>query len=156
MKLRGMEKLMLLDLPVTKDFKLEEFFHTNTGLDNWPDRMDMVKTISNIYLLTENVLQPARDRWGKLRISSGYRSDDVNKAVGGVNGSFHTFGKAADIVPMNGLLTDVFEWMVDNLDYRKIILEPHWIHVSFDTDDLQHRAFITEFQGDKIKYVELK
>jgi hypothetical protein len=43
------------------------------------------------------VLQPLRDRFGPIRINSGYRCPELNEAVGGVQSSQHMRGEAADI-----------------------------------------------------------
>lgn len=44
------------------------------------------------------ILQKIRDHFGKpVRISSAYRCPTWNKKVGGVTGSYHTYGQAADI-----------------------------------------------------------
>lgn len=84
--------------------------------------------------LVLNVLQPARD-WVKapIRINSGYRCEELNKAVEGVANSQHMKGQAADIT--TGTRTGnigLFDWMRDNVPYDQIILEKggQWIHVS--------------------------
>ena len=54
--------------------------------------------IENLKALCMEVLQPLRDYLEKpVVISSGYRCSEVNKAVGGVSGSQHLKGEAADI-----------------------------------------------------------
>ena len=51
-----------------------------------------------VILLVTRVLQPLRKAWGgPLVINSGYRSPELNEAVGGVPGSQHVRGEAADI-----------------------------------------------------------
>ena len=53
---------------------------------------------ANIVALVEQVLDPARERYGKpVCVNSGYRCARHNAAVGGVVGSQHTRGEAADI-----------------------------------------------------------
>jgi len=83
-------------------------------------------------------LQPARDRFGRLRTTSGYRAPEVNRIVGGSTASDHMIAKrlcAYDIVPLEAPLIDVFEWMVDNRDalhWAKLIWEYGvWLHVSY-------------------------
>ena len=52
----------------------------------------------NIVALGEQVLDPARERYGKpVCVNSGYRCSKHNAAVGGVVGSQHMRGEAADI-----------------------------------------------------------
>lgn len=48
------------------------------------------------------LLNGIRSRFEKpILVNSGYRSPEHNKAVGGVPGSYHTMGLAADIRPVN-------------------------------------------------------
>ena len=55
---------------------------------------------ANIVALVEQVLDPARERYGKpVCVNSGYRCARHNAAVGGVANSRHTRGEAADVVP---------------------------------------------------------
>ena len=51
----------------------------------------------NLAYLCHTVLQPLRDRFGPIRINSGYRCPELNEAVGGVANSHHLRGEAADI-----------------------------------------------------------
>ena len=54
---------------------------------------------ANIETLVNELLDKVRERWGKpLRVTSGFRCDELNTAVGGVKKSHHTLGCAADIV----------------------------------------------------------
>ena len=53
---------------------------------------------ANIVALVEQVLDPARERYGKpVCVNSGYRCARHNAAVGGVANSQHLRGEAADI-----------------------------------------------------------
>jgi hypothetical protein len=53
---------------------------------------------ANIEALVEQVLDPAREQYGKpVCVNSGYRCASHNAAVGGVANSQHMRGEAADI-----------------------------------------------------------
>ena len=84
---------------LTPNFHLEEFTRTATGLPNVPSGAERAA----LQALATHVLQPLRDSIGKpVYITSGFRSAAVNRAVGGVAGSQHRSGQAADIlVAMN-------------------------------------------------------
>lgn len=118
----------------TENFTKAELIATTTGLANEPGP---VEERSLLYLATY-LLQPIRDAWGPLTVTSGYRSHEVNKAVGGSPTSQHRHGEAADIVPMETPLEVVYEWIVGNtnlftephLRFGQAILEPGWIHIS--------------------------
>lgn len=83
---------------ITKNFSMEELVASNTarmkGIDNTPDK----EVEARLVQLAQQVLQPLRDSYGKpIKISSGYRCQALNKAIGGVSTSQHLKGEAVDI-----------------------------------------------------------
>lgn len=75
-------------------FTLAELMVTSTGLPNVPTSSARL----NLKVLVETVLDPLRRHVGRpVRVSSGYRSQQVNRAVGGSPRSAHMTGEAADI-----------------------------------------------------------
>ena len=118
-------------MKLSKNFILQEFLVTNTGLNNQLTSEALV----NIEYLVKNLLQPLRDAYGKpIKINSGYRSVDVNKAVGGSPTSQHTKGEAVDIVAEDNKA--LFDLIKNNFDFDQLIWEygtdkqPAWVHVS--------------------------
>ena len=82
----------------TKNFSYDELIASATakrlGLDNTPNEQEKEK----LRKLAEDVLQPIRDAWRSPNVvNSGFRSEAVNKAVGGAKNSQHRLGEAADI-----------------------------------------------------------
>lgn len=76
---------------LTHSFKLSEFVRAQ-------DPLPSPEIIQNLYRLA-NRLQVIRDLIGKpIRITSGYRTPEHNKKVGGEPNSYHLKGMAADIV----------------------------------------------------------
>ena len=79
-----------------------------------------------------------------LRVSSFYRSPELNKAVGGSRTSQHVKGQAIDIQG-TGKVTNkmIFDFIKENLDFSQLIWEygtdknPAWVHVSYDKDNLK-------------------
>lgn len=77
---------MINDFQLTKNFKLSEF--------QSPDTQE-VKIDSGLV----NKLQQLRDQVGRpVIVTSGYRTPEHNRAIGGAERSFHMQGLAADIV----------------------------------------------------------
>lgn len=84
-----------------------------------------------------------------IRITSGYRSPELNKAVGGVKNSAHVAGYAADLQPVNGKQTEFERFMANEFSkmgysYDQIIVErsktSRWVHVAYkNTDGRQRR-----------------
>ena len=85
------------------------------------------------------MLQPARELYRKpIRVTSGFRSLAVNRAVGGVRNSQHTRGEAADItVNSKEENKKLFELIRDNLSFDQLIDERDfsWIHVSYKSEE---------------------
>ena len=82
----------------TKNFSYDELINSTTakrlGLDNTPNEQEKEK----LRRLAIELLQPIRDAWkSPIIVNSAYRSEEVNKAVGGVKNSQHRLGEAADI-----------------------------------------------------------
>lgn len=77
-----------------KYFTLAEMTRTSTGLENTPSPAH----INNLRELVATVLDPLREHLGRpVRVNSGYRSREVNRAIGGSHSSVHMRGEAADI-----------------------------------------------------------
>lgn len=117
---------------LTKNFTLEEMIRTSTGsklgLDNTPNEVQ----ISNMRKLLENVVQPIRDKLGiPITVTSGFRSESVNKAVKGKSNSQHLYGEAVDITCSNNKL--LFEALKERGIYDQLIDEKNlsWVHVSY-------------------------
>ena len=80
-------------------FTLSELTHSDTAnrlnIDNMPD----FTQVENLSRLCELVLDPTRVEIDMpIRVTSAYRSKELNKAVGGAGNSQHVKGLAADIV----------------------------------------------------------
>ena len=127
---------------LSKNFALEEFIRSRTaermGIDNVPKDE---KVIENLRNLCFEVLQPLRDYVGApVHINSGYRSPELNRAVGGVKNSQHCRGEACDIriaSPKQG--REWAAWIEDNCRFDQMLLERNknggvWLHVSCKRD----------------------
>ena len=125
---------------LSKHFHLAEFTKSQEairrGISNAPT--DLV--LSNLEALCNNVLEPLRSEFGPVKISSGYRSPQLNRVIGGAANSQHTTGEAADIEVLDVDNCDLAKWIADNLEFDQLILEFHvhedgpnsgWVHVSY-------------------------
>lgn len=118
----------------SKYFSLGEFTFSQTavrhGINNEPSQ----EHFNNLQSLVTNILDPLREILGRpIRISSGYRSPDLNKKVGGASTSQHCFGQAADIVVPGMTVDQVVKAIRDSkLPYDQLIHEfGSWTHVSY-------------------------
>ena len=128
-------------MKITQHFSLEEFISSNKarelGLKNEPGTQEIV----NITALCVAVLEPLRVWYGReVKIGSGYRSEALNKAVGGASNSQHMRGQAADLCIDGDLKKGRlwFTYIKNHLPFDQLIWEKnpktgnYWIHVSFD------------------------
>lgn len=141
----------------SQNFSITELTRTDTGLRNIPSVQETTKLV----YLTHYVLQPIRNRWGRIKVTSAFRSEAVNQSVGGVSDSQHRLGEAADIVPIDHDIDAVFRWIVvdSGIPYGQAILETNpdgkqWIHISLVRSYQVNNLALTAKLGDddKMKY----
>ena len=138
-------------MKLSKNFSLAEFTKSQTaerkGIDNTPQGEHMDAAVA----LFENVVQPVRDEFGPTVINSGYRSPELNEAVGGSLKSQHCKGEAADIEVPGVANPELAQWIHDNLDFDQLILEfvtpgipdSGWVHVSYKADGSNRKSVLT-------------
>ena len=123
---------------LTAHFSLREMCASGTairlGIENVPDEA----VIKRLQQLCEHVLEPLRQRFGVIRITSGYRCERLNRAVGGVKNSQHLRGEAADIhVSDIEVGRKMFRFIKENLEFDQLLFEHIrengvcWLHVSY-------------------------
>jgi zinc D-Ala-D-Ala carboxypeptidase len=90
---------------------------------------------ANLILLCERVLEPIRDLLGApLNVLSGYRSPEVNAAVGGAARSQHLVGQACDFTSWTTNTNIVEGIAASEIPYDQLLLEfgdRGWVHVSW-------------------------
>ena len=143
-------------MKLSNNFSLKEMTKSQTATRKDIDNEPGEEEIENLKQLCERVLQPVREHFGKaVRVNSGYRSPELNSAIGGSKTSDHCKGMAADI-EINGVANaDLAEWIKDNCEFRQLILEFYtpgipdsgWVHVSYDLDD-NRRKILTAMKED--------
>jgi len=125
------------NIKLSKNFTLSEFLKSSTasrlGINNTPTQ----EIVDNLKDLCENVLQPARDHFGAIKINSGYRSAELCEAIGSTSHSNHTLGFAAD-VETNVPNIELLNWFYDNVEYKELIGEyfgenpsDGWVHIAY-------------------------
>ena len=162
-------------MQLSKNLELSEVTRSETAKRKGISNMPTPEHIENFKKLAENVFQPIRDHFGvPIRISSGYRSEALNKAIGGagkvVNGKYvassqHCKGEAIDIDMDGSSITNkqVFDFIKENLNFDQLIWEfgtsinPDWVHVSFDSEGKQRKQVLKAVkQGAGTSYVPYK
>ena len=132
---------------------LSEVIRSESAKRNGISNMPIQQHIENFKLLAEKVFEPVRTHFGcPIHISSGYRSAELNKCVGGSLTSQHCSGEAIDI-DMDGSTSGVtnkmiFDYIKDNLVFDQLIYEfgdsknPDWVHVSYESTGKQRKQIL--------------
>jgi len=148
-------------MKLSPNFSLAEMTKSDTALRLDMDNTPADEEIANMTALAENVLQKVRDHFGKgVKVNSGFRHPDVNGAVGGSKTSDHCKGMAADIEIPGVANADLAEWIVENCDFRQVILEFYtpgipdsgWVHVSYNPDDNKKQVLTAMKENGKTVY----
>lgn len=116
---------------LSPNFTLAELTVTGTGLPNVPNEAE----IESLRTLAMRILQPIRDRLGKpITVTSGFRAQAVNRAVGGSSTSDHLRGNSADIKTASMNSAQFARYVLTlNLPFDQLIVYPGTdrIHVSY-------------------------
>ena len=136
---------MNIEEPIGRHFKLKHLIYSNTaknksinnfpGIDKTPSQTEVVE---NLKKLMNIVIDPIVDVYPNLIITSGYRSINLNKSIGGSGTSQHCFGQAVDI-QIPGLTTaEVYNYIYYQVTgWDQLIWEyperggKSWVHVSY-------------------------
>ena len=128
----GLAVVYVLTRRPSPDFTWAELTTTNTGIPNNPSAADRAR----LALLAREILQPIRDHFGPIQVTSAYRSEAVNAAVQGASASHHLKGNAADLYAINGATNEeIAAWVYRaNLPIKESIVERHTGHYHIARD----------------------
>ena len=111
--------------------------------------------------VAKNIFQPCRNHFGKpLRVTSGYRSKELNKAIGGSNNSQHSKGEALDMQSTSGYTNrELFMFIKDHLTFDQLIGEfPDdmgefaWVHCSYKAEGNRGEVLVAYKENGKTRY----
>jgi len=129
-------------MKLSDNFDLSEFIRSDYAKRNGINNVPNEEQTENLKELCIHILEPLRKHFQiPILISSGFRCDALNAAIGGAKNSQHTMGQAVDIdhdlsanVVSNKM---IFDWIKTNLVFDQMIWEfgtstnPDWVHVSY-------------------------
>ena len=117
------------DIRLSAHFVLREFLN----LGKYPENIPTMQTVANLTYGCHLLLEPARLEVGPIIINSGYRSEAVNRKVGGVRNSQHLIGQAVDIRPRD---PKQFQRLVEYLRRYdltdQLLTGSGWLHLSWN------------------------
>lgn len=146
---------------LSEHFDLSEFTKSPTAIRRGIDNTPSSQVVANLKLVCDHILEPLRAHFEKpIKVNSGYRSPELNVAVGGSKTSSHCLGEAVDLEIMGVSNHEVAKWIADNCPYDQIILEgfsagdPNsgWVHASYRASGNRFQKLTATFHGGKASY----
>ena len=145
---------------LSRNFTLQELIKSDTAI-----RLDINNNpnsgqIEKLRLLCENILQPVRDHFGRVKVTSGFRSAQLCIKIGSSVNSQHANAEAADFECMGTDNAELADWINKNLDYDQLILEFYdpsepnsgWIYCSYVPEG-GRKQFLHAYKSEgKTKY----
>lgn len=109
---------------------------TRLGINNEPTDQILI----NLQTLIYEIIEPIVNQFGDIKITSGYRSPELCKAIGSSVTSQHTLGIAVDCEVIGTPNKQLADWIVSNLEFDQCILEfwkpeeinSGWVHISYN------------------------
>ena len=140
---------------ISEHISYKEAIKSNTALrlnlDNNPDAYQ----ITNMVGVAHNIFEPLRQYvGGPIKINSFFRSEELNRAIGGSSRSQHCEGRAIDLDDTFGHKTnaEMFHYIKENLNFDQMIWEfgddenPAWVHVSYVSEDENRKRCLRAFK----------
>ena len=145
---------------LSRNFTLQELIKSDTAI-----RLDINNNpnsgqIEKLKALCENILQPVRDHFGRVKVTSGFRSVELCLAIGSSANSQHARAEAADFECIGVDNAELFDWIKNNLEPDQLILEFYtpgepnsgWIHCSW-IEGTPRASFLHAYKSEgKTKY----
>ena len=124
---------------LSRNFTLQELIKSDTAIRKGIDNNPNADQVEKLKKLCENVLQPVRDHFGRVKVTSGYRSPELCVAIGSSLNSQHAKAEAVDFECIGVDNAEVADWVRMNCDTDQLILEYYtpgepnsgWIHASW-------------------------
>ena len=158
---------------LSKNFHIKEFLKSNVAMRKNLSNEPNAEQIRQMQILCQNLIQPIRDCIGPVGINSGFRSIELNKALGGahkyIDGQYvatsqHCKGQAADLryIDVNKKLNnkEIWDYVLESgLEFDQMINEFDfaWIHISYNNEH-NRKQLLEAYKGDdgRTKYIKAK
>ena len=145
---------------LSRHVTIQEFSYSPTAIKKGIHNVMNSTQVNNAIQLCENVFEPIRKHLNApIKITSGFRCEQLNKLIGGAYGSQHTKGEAFDLD-----ITDrkVFDWILKNVEFDQLIFEygddnnANWFHISYRKGNNRKQALRAVKIAGKTQYISYK
>ena len=155
-------------MQLSKNFSLNEFTKSSTALRRGIDNSVKDKEhLENLKHLVEHICQPTREYFGKpVIVTSGYRSPELNAAIGGSATSQHCKGEAVDMEIPGVSNVKLANWITNNCNFDQVILEFYnpdegpnsgWVHASLKREGENRKMKMVAYtDGSSTKYTQIE
>ena len=124
---------------LSRNFSLQELIKSDTAIRKGIDNNPNADQVEKLKRLCENILQPVRDHFGRVKVTSGFRSPELCVAIGSSINSQHAKAEACDFEVIGVDNAEVADWVYTNCRPDQLILEFYtpgepnsgWIHASW-------------------------
>ena len=147
-------------MELSRNFTLTELTKSDTAIRKGINNNPNAEQIEKLKALCENILQPVRDHFGRVKITSGFRSPELCTAIGSSVNSQHAKAEAADFECVGVDNAELADWIKRELPYDQLILEFYtpgepnsgWIHCSYVPQG-RRASFLWAYRSEgKTKY----
>ena len=140
---------------LSRNFTLTELTKSDTAIRKGINNNPNAEQVEKLKALCENILQPVRDHFGRVKVTSGFRSIELCEAIGSSARSQHAKAEAADFECVGVDNAELADWIKRELPYDQLILELYtpgepnsgWIHCSY-TEGMPRKQFLHAFRKD--------
>ena len=145
---------------LTRNFTLSELTKSDTAIRMGINNNPSAEQIEKLKALCENILQPIRDHFGRVKVTSCFRSVELCLAINSSANSQHAKAEAADFECVGVDTAELFDWIKLNLEPDQLILEFYtpgepnsgWIHCSWIPEG-RRASFLHAYKSEgKTKY----
>ena len=96
---------------LSRNFTLLELIKSDTAVRKGINNNPNAGQIEKLKDLCENILQPVRDHFGRVKVTSGFRSEDLCLAIGSSRNSQHAKAEACDFECVGVDNAEVADWV---------------------------------------------
>ena len=145
---------------LSRNFTLSEMTKSDTAIRKGINNNPNAEQIEKLKTLCEKILQPVRDHFGRVKVTSGFRSVELCQAIGSSVNSQHAKAEACDFEVIGVDNAELADWIHRELEWDQLILEFYtpgepnsgWIHCSV-TEGMPRKSFLHAFRAEgKTKY----
>ena len=103
-------------MELTRNFTLSELTKSDTAIRKGINNNPNPEQIEKLKILCEKILQPVRDHFGRVKVTSGFRSVELCLAINSSANSQHAKAEAADFEVVGTDNAELFDWIKNNLE----------------------------------------